>query len=127
MYLTDSLRRLLEEQDRMNLMLDPVSAATRHLEELEYQRRRLEALSSPRLYMADSTIADIERTMRLRDAMTYPIDPALDANQPLPTFTIPPLRRLPDNMQLKKRVARLEREVEELKVKFNPPPPPPRK
>jgi hypothetical protein len=29
--------------------------------------------------------------------------------------------------QLKKQVDRLEREVEQLKAKFNPPPPPPRK
>jgi hypothetical protein len=45
------------------------------------------------------------------------------------TVTLPPLRPLTNNMawQLKKQVDRLEREVEQLKAKFNPPPPPPRK
>jgi hypothetical protein len=86
----------------------------------------LEALSSARLYMTDSAIAGSERTMRLHDAMTYSMHPVLDANQPPPTCTLPPLRPLTNNMAwpLKKQVDRLEREVEQLKPKFNPLPPP---
>jgi hypothetical protein len=129
MYFSDPLRRLLEERDHIKQRLDAASGAARFLEDLEYPRRMLEALSSAQLYMTDSAIAGSERAMRLHDAMTYSMHPVLDANQPPPTHTLPPLRPLTNNMawQLKKRVDRLEREVEQLKAKFNPPPPPPRK
>jgi hypothetical protein len=129
MYLSDSLRILLEERDRIKQMIDTTSVAARVLKEAEYTRRMMEALSPARPYMTDSAIADIERAMRLCDAMTdpYPMHPALTPIQSSPTFTLPPLRPFTDNesSHLNHRVNRLEHEVKELKAKINPPPPPP--
>jgi DNA-binding transcriptional MerR regulator len=96
---------------------------------LDGVRVEMEATARSIQPISDSVMAEIKTAMGLRDEMLRSMQRVLDADLPPRAVTPPPLTALVHDTpsQMKRRIEHLEREVQELKDKLNPPPRPPRK